>query len=262
MTVARHLPPVFVTLAIVAAGNLSRAEEPRQAEDAKAIIDKSLKALGGVEKISKLHAACLKGTCSFKGKEKFSFDGTFAALDKVRFVVEPSDFTNNKRMIFVLNGDKGWTKLGEAESEEISAEGRLEGTFLDSGDILHALGLPDLLMTLKGNGYTLATLEEQKIDGHDAVGLRVTHKNHQEVRLFFDKTSALPIKSEVKLVAKRADGTQKEILVELFFSKYKEIAGVSHFTRVRIHFDDDDLEINLKEVELPEKVDAAVFAKP
>jgi hypothetical protein len=117
-------------------------------------------------------------------------------------------------------------------------------------------------MTLKGNGYTLATLEEQKIDGHDAVGLRVTHKNHQEVRLFFDKTSALPIKSEVKFVAKLIDDIQKEVSVELFFSNYKEIAGVSHFTRVRIHFDDDDLEINLKEVELREKLDAAVFAKP
>ena len=102
----------------------------------------------------------------------------------------------------------------------------------------------------------------QKIAGHDAVGLRVTHKNHQEVRLFFDKTSALPIKSEVKLVANFNDDIHKELLVEIFFSNYKEIAGVSHFTRVRIHFDDDDLEINLNEVELREKLDAAVFAKP
>ena len=106
------------------------------------------------------------------------------------------------------------------------------------------------------------TPAEQKIDGRDAVGLRVTHKNHQEVRLFFDKTSALPIKSEVKLVAKLVGDMQNEILIECFFSNYKEIAGVSHFTRVRIHFDDDDLEINLKEVELREKLDAAVFAKP
>jgi hypothetical protein len=103
---------------------------------------------------------------------------------------------------------------------------------------------------------------KQTIDGRDAVGLRVTHKNHQEVRLSFDKTSALPNKSEVKFVAKLIDDMQKEVLVEFFFSNYKEFADVSHFTRVRIHFDDDDLEINLKEVELREKLDASVFAKP
>jgi hypothetical protein len=108
----------------------------------------------------------------------------------------------------------------------------------------------------------LDTPADQKIDGRDAVDLRVTHKNHQEARLFFNKASALPIKCEVKFVAKLIDDIQKEVSVELFFSNYKEFAGVSHFTRVRIHFDDDDLEINLEEVELREKLDAAAFAKP
>jgi hypothetical protein len=254
---ARWLNLLLVILPFFAVVNFVNAEEPRQAEDAKAIIDKSLKALGGVEKISKLHAVCLKGTCSFKSVERFSFDASFAALDKVRFVVAPSDFTGNKNMILVVNGAKCWAKHGEDESHELDTETTMLGD-----DFLHAMCLPDLLMTLKGNGYTLGTLAEQKIDGHDAIGLRVTHKNHQEVRLFFDKTSALPIKSEVKLVAKDAAGAQKEVLVEFYFSNYKEIAGVSHFTRVRVHFDDDDLEINLKEVELREKVDAALFAKP
>jgi hypothetical protein len=106
------------------------------------------------------------------------------------------------------------------------------------------------------------TSARPEIDGHDAIGLRVTHKDHLEVRLYFDKTSALPIKSEVKLVAKAADDKPKEALFEFFFSKYKEIAGVQHFTHVRIHFDDDDLEIDLKKVDLHEKLDPAVFEKP
>jgi hypothetical protein len=258
MKVARCLPSLLVLLAFVAAVGHPCAEEPRQAVDAKAIIDKSLKALGGVEKISKLHAVCLKGTCSTKEvKDAIAFDASFAALDKVRIVVEASDLSENKKLILVKNGGKCWAKHGEEESFKLDTETTMLGD-----DYLHAMCLPDLLMTLKGNGYTLATLEDRKIDGHDAVGLRVTHKNHQEVRLFFDKTSALPIKSEVKIVAKLVDGIQKEALFEFFFSNYKEFAGVSHFTRVRIHFDDDDLEINLKEVELREKLDATVFAKP
>jgi hypothetical protein len=38
------------------------------------------------------------------------------------------------------------------------------------------------------------------------------------------------------------------------FGNHEEVA--------RIQFDDDDLEINLKELELREKLDASIFAKP
>jgi hypothetical protein len=258
MNISPRYLAIIIQLALVATPKVVHAEEPRQAEDAKAIIDKSLKALGGVEKISKLHAVCLKGTCSTKEvKDAIAFDASFAALDKVRIVIDACDLGENKKLILVKNGGKCWAKHGEEESFKLDTETTMLGD-----DYLHAMCLPDLLMTLKGNGYTLATLEDQKIDGRDAVGLRVTHKNHQEVRLFFDKTSALPIKSEVKFVAKLIDDIQKEVSVELFFSNYKEFAGVSHFTHVRIHLNHDDFEINLKEVELREKLDAAMFAKP
>src|SRR5216684_4139461 len=145
MKVARCLPALLVFLAFVAAVSRPRADEPRQAEDAKAIIDKSLKALGGVEKISKLHAVCLRGTCSSKVVKKIDFDATFAALDKVRIVVEASDFIENKKMILVKNGSKCWAKHGEEEPFELETE-----TTMIGDDFLHAMCLPDLLMTLKG----------------------------------------------------------------------------------------------------------------
>jgi hypothetical protein len=249
--------------ALVITPRLVHGHELGQPNDAKLILDKALKALGGEEKISKFHALCVKGSFSHKGVEKFSFGATLGARDKVRLDIEPGEFNDDKRLIVVLNGKKCWAKNGEAASEEVAEGGAMEGT-LFAADFLHALCLPDQLMTLKGKGYTLGTLVEQKVDGHEAIGFRVSHKHFQDVHLFFDKTSGLPIKSQGKLFAEAADGRKVECKFEISFSNYKETSGVLHFTHVRILFDRDDLdvELDLKEVKLREKVDPAMFEKP
>jgi hypothetical protein len=74
----------------------------------------------------------------------------------------------------------------------------------------------------------------------------------------------LPIKSQAKLFAEDADGRKVECKFEITFSNYKKTAGVLHFAHVKILFDRDDLdvELDLKEVKLLEKVDPALFAKP
>ena len=66
------------------------AAAPRLPEDAEVILNKSLKALGGEEKISKLHAVCVKGRCTIDGMLNFSFDGSFAAFDKARIELHPT----------------------------------------------------------------------------------------------------------------------------------------------------------------------------
>jgi hypothetical protein len=253
----RCLPHLLVIIVFGAAVPHPRADEPRQPDDAKLILDKALKALGGEEKISKLHAVCVKGTCLRDGVKKGSFEATFAAVDKIRFEGHIQDGPNSRRVIAVISGENCWGKIGDGETIELDTK-QSEVT----PDFLHALCLPDLLMTLKGNGYSLGNIAEEKVESRESVVLRVCHKNKEEVHLYFDKSSALPIKSKVKIHRETPDGTQNEISEEFFFSNYKEFGGVKHFTHVRVHTENGDVEFNLKEVDLREKLDPAVFEKP
>jgi hypothetical protein len=128
-------------------------------------------------------------------------------------------------------------------------------------DLLYAVCLADLLVTLKSKEYSLHSLEKEKSQDKDSVGIRVTHSKHKEVRLYFDLASGLLAKSMVKLNSKRG----KEEWCECFFTDYKEHAGVKHFTRLKLRQGNETktiMEFKIQELKLLEKMSPDVFAKP
>ena len=84
--------------------------------DAKSILDKAIKALGGEEKLAKVEAYSWKskGTVTFNGNENESkTEVTVKGLDHFR-----REFGNDKfHGVVVLAGDKGWRKFGDNSSE-------------------------------------------------------------------------------------------------------------------------------------------------
>src|SRR5581483_6217731 len=122
----------------------------------------------------------------------------------------------NKQALLVLNGDKGWVK---AQDQVQDLPKNIAPFVLD---LLYALRSPTLLPQLKDKAFQLAPLGEIKVDDKPAVGVRVTHKDRKELRLWFDKASGLPVKAEVSVT----DPQGKSVSAETAYSDFKDFDGV------------------------------------
>src|SRR6516165_10315785 len=103
---------VFASVVLFIPFGSARADD----QDAKSILDKAIKALGGEEKLSKMEAFSMKtkGTVNFNGNEnEFTSETTFKGLDHYK-----REFGNDQfHGVLVLAGDKGWRKFGDNASE-------------------------------------------------------------------------------------------------------------------------------------------------
>jgi hypothetical protein len=225
------------------------------------IIDRALKAGGGLEKISRFKAVSFKAEC-VAGDEKSQVSGVFggSALFRVEIAKKDKD-----RILLIGCGDSVWTKEGKEDYKESRAGGK-EGEFERITWLTFGISLPDQLHALKGKGYKLTIVGDAEVNGVRAVGLRVNHELHPEVLVYFDNESGLPVKSQLKLppsscgleILRNPDGK----LAEIYFDKYKDVRGVQHFSHLKIRAGDEELEFRLTEIELLEKVDPETFKKP
>jgi len=95
---------------------------------------------------------------------------------------------------------------------------------------LYALRMPQLLPDLKGKDFMLSNLGEVKVGDKPALGIGLSHKDHKDVNLFFDKETGLPAKSEVRIT----DPNGKELTIEYLYSDYKESDGVKNPMKIAI----------------------------
>lgn len=243
----------IATLMLVAAVG-ARADD--QAE-MKALVDKAIKAAGGEAKLAKFAAHTFKGKGKFYGTgEGVDYTGDWAVQqpDKQRVQIETG---GDMKFIFVrvVNGDKLWLKLGDQvtqvnDKEEI-AEAR-EASYVS---------WVTSLVPLKDKAFQLAPLGELKVDGKPAVGVRVSHKNHRDVNLYFDKDKGLLVKAESIVRDVMAGG--KELTQVFLYSDYKEKDGAQLAMKLVINRDGKKyVDVELTEVEPKEKLDDALFGKP
>jgi hypothetical protein len=244
-------------LTVLAAGlllgaNTSRADEQA---DAKALLDKAMKAMGGEAKLAKLSTASVKGklTGSPGGQElTVDLDGTWQGMSQYRADAEVQDGGQNFKGVVVFNGDKGWLKKN-SQTQEAPA-----GVAPFVQNLFHAGRMPQLLPNLTDKDYKLSLLGEILVGDKPAVGLSIGHKDRKDVSLFFDKEKGLPIKSEVRLT----DPQGKEITATFHYSDYKDFDGVKLSGRIMIKVDEIELTMELKDVKPVDKVDDSLFDKP
>jgi hypothetical protein len=244
--------------ALLTFGLLLAAAAPARADDAadaKALVEKAVKAHGGQDKLAKFPAH----TVVFKGK----FHGMGAAIDmsgeittqsydKVKVDIEVEAGGQKVRFLSVFNGDKGWIRLGdetkEMDKDEI-AEAKLQA---------HS-GWVTTLVPLAGKEFTLATVGEIKIDGKPALGVKVSRKGHRDIDLYFDKESGLLVKTESRV----KDEAGQEVMEESFLGGYKDVKGTKQAMKFTIKRDGKlFLEGEASDYQLAEKLDDSVFAKP
>jgi hypothetical protein len=243
---------ILSTAVILSAAGLVRADDKAVA----ALLDKAIKAVGGEPKLAKAPAIFWKGKGKiiFNGMEnEFTSQVTAKGLDHVRSEFE-GDFGGNKvKGVTLIVGDKGWRAFGDMNMA-------IEGDFLTAEKRNLALQiLPATLVGLKGKGFKLESVDDEKVGDKPAAGIKVTEEGGKDFRLYFDKESGLP----VKLVAVVAGFMGDEYTQETTFSAYKEFDGIKKATKIENRRDGELFVSNeITEFKILEKVPAETFAEP
>jgi hypothetical protein len=241
--------------ALLAAAPLAQANGGGD-DSAQAIVAKAIKAHGGEEKLSQWKAVTLKGagTIHIAG-ESFKFDAVWSlqGTTQQKFAV---DVTINGMLIKVtkvVNGDKGWQKVGDGQATPLTKD--------EVADEKHGMYANHLqqLVPLKHKMFTLAPLGEVKVNDKDAVGVSVSCKGHTDVSLYFDKKTHLLVKAETRI---KDQGN--EINEETFFSEYKAVDGIMQPFKLLIMRDGKKfVEGDLTEIQIhTQKLDDSIFGPP
>jgi hypothetical protein len=119
--------------------------------------------------------------------------------------------------------------------------------------------IPSTLLPVKGKGFKLESVPEEKVGGKAAVGLKITGPDGKPFTLFFDKKSSLPVKLVAKVVGFRGD----EFTQETTFTDYKDFAGIKKATKIESKRNGTKfLEQQISEFKSVAKVGAKTFAEP
>jgi len=229
----------------------------RSADDgAKATIEKGIKSLGGEAKLSKGKAIAwkTKGKLNFGGNESsFTSKSTMVGLDRFRGEFEGEFGGNMVKGVTVLDHDKGWRKFGDM-SMDLD-----EGGLANEKRTIYLQVVAITLLPLKGKDFQVEAAGEEKVGDAEAVGVKVTPPDGKEFKLYFDKTTGLPLKLVAKVVGFMGD----EFTQETTYDDYKDFAGIKKATKIVSKRDGEQfLEAEISDFELLEKVDDEWFVEP
>jgi hypothetical protein len=231
---------------------------PVRAEDeCRALIEKAVKAHGGLEKLKKLKTAGVRSKVKGKIHQLGGIDvtmETFVQGDKLKTVIEGKVAQVPFTQTVVRNGDKVWINVNgqdiKLDEKKVLAEVKEQ---------IYAERVAGLLF-LQQKGYEMSPLGEIKVEDRPAVGVRVSSKGHRDVNLYFDKTKGLLIKIETRSLdfTSNQEATDEKILLD-----YKEADGYLQPTRMLMNRDGKRfMDLDIEEVKHVDKFDDDVFAKP
>jgi hypothetical protein len=237
----RFLVWAFI-VAVTSAGSSVRAD------DANAVIEKAIKAMGGREKLEKIHATEVKtkGLLNLDGNETpITAQAISEGVDHYRLQFE-GDFGGNKiKAITVVNGNKGWRKFGDEVTKlnERSLRGEKRMMYLQQ-----VVGNP----TLFGHkGF--------KVLKADQSAVTATGPDGNEFTVYYDKETGLP----AKLVAKVIGFTGEEVKQETTYSDFKDFGEIKKATKAESKRDGEPfLKQEIIEFKVLDKVDPKTFDEP
>jgi hypothetical protein len=204
----RRLSPALSIVVLLGAINpAGAADEPR------AVIERALQAMGGVEAVKQQAAVRMK----VKGQFFFGQKDQSVPVQGEMF-----EFGLRSKMVLrldalrctiVVDGAKSWRDINgqiETPSKEEIEEQRASS---------HQDRVTRLTALLKDKGFTLAPLPDVKMDGRPARGVKVSYKDQPDTSLYFDKESGFLLKYAYR--AKKT-GDVQEALHETVLSNYRE----------------------------------------
>lgn len=250
----------LLRLAVLTVGFAFAAGAPVRADDAKAareVIDKAIKAHGGADNVKKFQGSVssFKGTFRGMGMElPMTGEISVSGATRAKVVIELEVSGQKFNVVNVVDGGKGWTKVGDAVTV-------LDKDMMtEAAEKQHAGWVASLAPLVDGKGYTLAATGEHTVGETKAVGVKVTAKGRRDVDLYFDKETGLLVKHEVRV---KDEGSGQEVLEETTHSDYKDVQGTKQAMKLATKRDGKEyLDVELSGVQLSEKLDDGVFVKP
>jgi hypothetical protein len=225
-------------------------------DEARALVERAVKAHGGAEALGRIHAEKVKfkGTLVVQGHTApFLAETTMQLPSKYKHVIETNVDGDKHTILYVINGDKIYIMLDcrPHQPDPVQVAEIRSGMELERAK--------RLLPLLEDKSYQLALAEEIKVNERPAVGIRITGRGRKEMRLYFDKEYDLLVRAENRIDA----GKGKEIRQHFFFGDFKDIGGYKRPTKVRAYRDGKQImEAELMDAKPLDKVDETEFAKP
>ena len=227
-------------------------------DKARALVENAIKAHGGEAAVAKLRTMRIKAegtTDQIPGLPgaAFTIEDVWQMPDKYRTTSELTAMGMKLTQTQVIDGDKDWAQIN-GQVHEQPKESIAEMREQKYAEDLARLGF------LKDKDIELTLVDETKVNGKPAAGIRVKSKGHREVKLYFDKATGLLVKREHP-VLDPAGG--KEVMLEVVFSDYEEKDGVKHYKTLTGYMSGKKvIEAKVTAIEFLDKVDPNLFAKP
>jgi hypothetical protein len=222
------------------------------ADELQAIIDKAIKAHGiKKEKKDKAVQVKSKGTIELLGGIKFTKTISIQG-NKIKDEVEGEAMGQAFTQKVVYNGKEAWLTVN---GEEIKLDGLADA-------IKEAMYVEKVTseLFLKDKAIKLSALGEAKVNGQDAVGVKVSKKGHKDVNLYFDKKTGLVAKVEYRT---KDFTTKKEVTEERIITEYQTIKGKKVAKKVLVNRDGKKyITATVTEIKTFDKFDDSEFAKP
>lgn len=227
------------------------------ADDAvQAVVAKAIAAHGGEAKVAKLKAMQwggeMRATVPGMGEMTVTWKQTWRLPDHVRDVQE-MDLKGAKFVkIQVSAGDRFWVSTN-GRTQELKDEMRTKMQEEMYPEVF------DKLIPLTDKKYVLSSIDEMKVAGEPAAGIKVASKGHRDVKLYFDKDSGLLVKRENQIANEKGE----LVRLELFYSDFKEFEGVKLYRKAEAFTDGNKFaDITITEIKFFDKLGDDVFAKP
>jgi len=251
----------FLGLAVAVAAAGGAAAAPAAADRAEAVIKKAVEAHGGAEAIDKYKG----GKCKMKGELSvldmdLEFTGSLTYSLPDRYKVELDTEVMGQKMTIhqVVKGEKvkstitfGGMELpadGDAEKDELKLAAAMQ----------EAEQITPLLDKKK---FSLKTADDEEVNGKKAAVVIVTPTAvKKDVKMYFDKSSGLLVKTSHKGIGPGEGGGQADVQEDSYFLDYKKVKGVQVPMKLEVKHDDKKfMTITMSDVELLDKVDDKEF---
>lgn len=221
-------------------------------KEARALVDKAIKAHGGASRLQK----ALQCTRTDTGHQvilsrevPFVSQVTRSLPDRVRLQIE---LDKKITTTLVLDGNRGWQSEAGAPAVALPAP-RLR----EMREEAYVWWLTTLV-PLTTSGVTLSSLDPIKIDGEPALGIKVTRRGYADTKMYFLQRNGLLAKIE-----RRVNEGGRDVDKEYIYSSYKEFDGLTLPTKEIVKVNKDKYtEFTISNYRFPDKLGAAAFARP
>ena len=229
---------------------------PEPALTPRQLIERAIVAHGGYEKLAKSHAERirLRGTM-FVGKSAVPFtnDLTLQLPGQYKSVVVVQQGERRHGIVHLLDGDNA-TVVIDGQPQTVNS--------LHLSQLRQTLQLEQamrLVPLLSDPGFSLMPGQDYAYNGGVITSVRVQGKGQRELVLYFDRASALLVKSEHKI-----DGPGgKDILQEAFYSDFREVGGHVRPGKVLVQRDGQKvMEAELVAAQRVVRIDVLEFRRP